>query len=156
MIFLKSTSVKLFNTKIRCFLQRMEQCWIFILKSQLKVFISRSEYLLRLYVIKLNIRLYVLNVTSLQICKIHHYYINLQILRNKSAYHYNLNNPFDHNTVSNRSIYTLNKQIWPFTLVHSFKFKNFSRSMCASLDKYLLRSFNYISSREINEILFLQ
>ena len=102
----------------------------------------------------MNIRLYVLKVTSLQICKIHKYYINLQILRNKSAYHYNWNNPFDHNTVSNRCIYTLNKQIWPFTLVHSFKFKNFSRSMCASLDKYLLRSFNYISSREIKEILF--
>ena len=79
----------------------------------------------------------------------------LILLRNKSAYHYNWNNPFDHNTVSNRCIYTLNKQIWPFTLVHSFKFKNFSRSMCASLDKYLLRSFNYISSREIKEILFL-
>ena len=98
--------------------------------------------------------MYVLKVTTFQICKIHQYYINLQILRNKSAYHYNLNNPFDHNTVSNRSIYTLNKQIWPFTLVHGFEFKNFIRSMRASLDKYLLRSLNYISSRDIEEILF--
>ena len=57
---------------------------------------------------------------------------------------------FDHKTVSNQCIYTLNKQIWPFTLVHDFKFKNFFRSMRASLDK----SLNYISSRDIEEISF--